>query len=271
MNKNQLINRIGALIAAIMMTAAVDGFAQEGKSRVRRDDDNRAHRGDQPRGESAHRARPSHDQDRYRHNDSGVRRVYRSPSRNYNHPGQGSVRYGERHSGKRYVRDHSYPRRIIREGKSIDLRVRTYPRWGTRIRHLPHNHTPIIISGRRYYRHDDSFYLEISTGPRVEFVLSRPPIGVEVSYIPDDYEIVVVDGREFIYSDDVYYDVIFINGQPVYRVIDPPFGATIVHLPERHDVVYVRGQRYYRVADRYYEACSSGPSLVYRRVRIEPY
>lgn len=263
-------------VFAMLATAALawggsSTMAQKSKARAEEKKDAPARttsgRSEAGRSDDAKRTPTSHPRTRTGHPGVGSSHPRTSPRRS----GHGSVRYGERQvvRHKDFVGRQTYPRRIVRHGREVEIRYRSYPRFGTRVRYVPPQHTTVIIEGRNYYRHDGLFYLQIGFGPTVEYVVTRPPIGVEVTYVPEEYQIVHVDGLEYIYADDVYYDVVLSDGQPIYRVVEPPYGASIVHLPSYHHEVILRGRRYYRVSNQYYEPYFSGTRVVYRRVRID--
>lgn len=164
---------------------------------------------------------------------------------------------------------------VVRRGPEGRLRsvegvtYREYERRGTVIRRLPERYTRVVYDGRPYYACDDTFYIEVSTGPAVEYVVAPPPPGAYVSYLPYGCRRVVHGGRVLYVYDDVYYAEEIYLGQPRYVVVDPPLGTVVTYLPAGREIVVHRGVRHYRVGRAYYRPVYSRGSTVYVRVDLD--
>lgn len=158
---------------------------------------------------------------------------------------------------------------VIHRDLDRDIHVRRVIRPGTRLTYLPSGHRHVHVHGRDYYRIGDTFYLSLSVGPRVEYVVARPPIGVVVEYLPYGYERLIIDGHPYYYHDDVYYVEEWFEDGPAYVVVEPPVHGYIAYLPPQHEVVVVRGERFYRVDRHYYRPVHRGNDLFYLRVNLD--
>ncbi len=122
-----------------------------------------------------------------------------------------------------------------------DVRVYSYPRYGTRITHLPSTRRVIVHRGHNYYVSGGIYYRAYRGG----YTVCRPPIGVRLPYLPQGFVVVSIGGRPYYRYHDTYYVQEIVNDVPSYVVVQPPEDAIIDFLPPDAQEVYFRGRPYY--------------------------
>lgn len=144
------------------------------------------------------------------------------------------------------------PKEYQQHGYILDKRHRHdhyYPRRGSVIRELPHNHRVVRYHDHNYY-FSGGVWFRPSAG---RYVVSMPPVGMIVPFLPSAYTTVWVAGMPYYYAAGSYY--VWAPEYRAYRVVELPTGAAVKEEPEMPDKLFVypkQGQdQQQQAADRY--------------------
>ncbi|MEZ5609920.1 MAG: DUF6515 family protein [Rhodocyclaceae bacterium] len=102
----------------------------------------------------------------------------------------------------------------FRQDRHVDNRH--YPRRGTVIGALPHEHRVITYRSTRYYFDDGVWYRPFGAS----FMVIAPPIGIFVPILPLGYITMQIGGNAYYVANDVYYA----RRGDGYVVVEPPAG-----------------------------------------------
>jgi hypothetical protein len=172
---------------------------------------------------------------------------------------------GERHEFRGIRGLHSGAHEFHRGSDSVRVYGKR-PLRGSVFLHLPDRCNVVHLGGRKYFVHDDVYYVERPLVGGTRYVVVRPPIGVRVRYLPETAISVRIGGFSFYYCDDTYYRVEYVKGVPEYVVTDVPLGGSILELPDGYERVVVRGANYYRAGGIFYRPYFQEGRVVYVHV-----